>query len=1111
MRFLRPRRVFYALVLSLAAFLLAVWSSQWWLPWVAPRVLEWASVSVETVERVERGRMRVEGIRFEAEDGLRVTADFIELPNLWVYARTRLFSAKWSESQELELGAVSLRLGSSDNPKDSLSDPAELTEIVAGADRSLSKIELWLPPVHVRQLTIFMPDDAKALHLEELRGEGNLFTATCFVGNSESAIPAILSVRPRLWKIEASVPRLNLDFQGSLNNTDKGLSFNGSLSHMEGSALAQVSWKGRGLIPDSAALKAENFVFPRQLVESLGTPEINSVRIRRTDLNWDGERYLGKVEAEADTKWKGYVATVSGVAALEGDSRSVRIQKLDLQSPWAKADLSEPLIIRLPEMEFAKAADFLVSTDLSMQPFISAEGVLKGRLSFQPPGRVQFEFKGDSVLFRDYPAADVVFAGAASKTGLELWRSTVVFPAPTAAALEVSGKMDLPGSLLDFQYKASASPEWVNALGLPDLLRETLYVDGALEGEASAPEWSANWKAASVQPGGMKAFEASGRISGTGKRDARVEATLVNQQERIGLNLKLGALGGEVLEGALDGLLWAVNGETRWALSKPSAFALPLVALSTHSFEFIVVEDLELSGPVSKWRLQKSKDGPLLFSVEGLQADWFNPWIERAIPEYAIPSADVTISQIAPFVVGEVNLSATDRSFELGELKLDLQQLRLGEKSELKSLRLALSGGDVLEAAGTLPLRINWPETELIPKPEFEKDGPVYVHANLTPSQAVSKAILQLTGLRVEPPRFEMEVNGSLTSPSGYFDTFVPAIKLSRSDIDAISQIDIPDLKPVEVRVELNGRTLQMTKFKAGIRGGLVEGTGQWPLNTWLQLKEGKDADAFAALLSGAFELNFSDWALENWTPYLPAMLRRSGVLSGSLRYDPDSGYGGVLSLKEIGLRPTQDLPAVDSIYGSLILEGRTLQIEEAGARVGGSPVSLKGQADFTDWPEVSWLTEVEGNNVPVVRRPEMILRSDLDLKLSQERGDAAPNLTGRMALRSSTMLVELDPLSPTVRTGPASKPPFFAIEEEPFNQWGLDLRIEGERFLRVRSPYFQSVLSVGLNLTGRLGEPLLLGSIRVDEGSLGFPGAKMRVDSGEAYIEPAQPDVLRL
>jgi autotransporter translocation and assembly factor TamB len=38
-----------------------------------------------------------------------------------------------------------------------------------------------------------------------------------------------------------------------------------------------------------------------------------------------------------------------------------------------------------------------------------------------------------------------------------------------------------------------------------------------------------------------------------------------------------------------------------------------------------------------------------------------------------------------------------------------------------------------------------------------------------------------------------------------------------------------------------------------------------------------------------------------------------------------------------------------------------------------------------------------------------------------------------------------------------------------------------------------------------------LLGSIQIEEGNLSFPGAKMRLDRGEAFIETAEPNMLQL
>ena len=42
----------------------------------------------------------------------------------------------------------------------------------------------------------------------------------------------------------------------------------------------------------------------------------------------------------------------------------------------------------------------------------------------------------------------------------------------------------------------------------------------------------------------------------------------------------------------------------------------------------------------------------------------------------------------------------------------------------------------------------------------------------------------------------------------------------------------------------------------------------------------------------------------------------------------------------------------------------------------------------------------------------------------------------------------------------PKNRPPYFSIETEPFDQWRLDVKVIGNEFLKVRSPFFTGVAS---------------------------------------------------
>lgn len=157
------------------------------------------------------------------------------------------------------------------------------------------------------------------------------------------------------------------------------------------------------------------------------------------------------------------------------------------------------------------------------------------------------------------------------------------------------------------------------------------------------------------------------------------------------------------------------------------------------------------------------------------------------------------------------------------------------------------------------------------------------------------------------------------------------------------------------------------------------------------------------------------------------------------------------------------------------------------------------------------WRFDLDGENVPIIRTTEMILRSDLEIQLVSEDFDLPPLVAGQLNLRAGTLLMDFDPLAPSLAKGARSRPPFFHITEGPFTDWRFDLKVFGDNFMRVRSPYFKAKLSADLYLGGSFALPELTGSVQVNGGVLHFPGAKFALDDGEAFIEPSQPDVMQL
>src|SRR5262249_11702679 len=79
------------------------------------------------------------------------------------------------------------------------------------------------------------------------------------------------------------------------------------------------------------------------------------------------------------------------------------------------------------------------------------------------------------------------------------------------------------------------------------------------------------------------------------------------------------------------------------------------------------------------------------------------------------------------------------------------------------------------------------------------------------------------------------------------------------------------------------------------------------------------------------------------------------------------------------------------------------------------------------------------------------------------------------------------------------------------FADWRVDVTVDGQRFLRVRSPIFRGVLSTAFRVEGTLEDPLAVGEARVAEGFITFPFGAMTVQQGSVRLASDDPDRLKI
>jgi translocation and assembly module TamB len=189
----------------------------------------------------------------------------------------------------------------------------------------------------------------------------------------------------------------------------------------------------------------------------------------------------------------------------------------------------------------------------------------------------------------------------------------------------------------------------------------------------------------------------------------------------------------------------------------------------------------------------------------------------------------------------------------------------------------------------------------------------------------------------------------------------------------------------------------------------------------------------------------------------------------------------------------------------------RTARLEMLAGEIGGQPVRASGHLELPieKWPADGALPpfelSVRGTNVPLARRPELILRADLNVAVTNAEGHT-PLVSGAIQLRQSYYLSDLKDLVPGQVAKPSRRPPYFSFEEDPFASWRLHLTVQGDEFLKIRSPLFRGDVSANLTLGGTLKEPIALGEVKIDSGTVSFPFASLQVNQGLVTLTSENP-----
>jgi translocation and assembly module TamB len=354
--------------------------------------------------------------------------------------------------------------------------------------------------------------------------------------------------------------------------------------------------------------------------------------------------------------------------------------------------------------------------------------------------------------------------------------------------------------------------------------------------------------------------------------------------------------------------------------------------------------------------------------------------------------------------------------------------------------------------------------------------------------------------LELHQPALELRITGTFRQPQG-----AVRASLARANWQSSGNgLTLPRFENARLELELHPDSVQLNRFEFDLEGQPVLVQGSWPLEdgAWEKLLANRAVpdfhEASARVLVERAEL-------APLAQHFPALLTSQGEVHVDLNVRPGLKLDGFLALTNAMTRPLGPLAPVREIQTMVSFSGSTARVDRFVGRLGGSPVHATGEATLSDTGELLYSVQFHGTNAPLVREPGLLLRANLDLSLEKRSGQN-PKISGSVQLRDGLLLQDVSSMLVDRLERPSLHPPYFSITNLPFAHWQLDVKITGDRFLRVRSPAFAGALSADGQVQGSLGRPAIKADVRVPAGRILFPFGRLEVERAYATLSGEDP-----
>jgi translocation and assembly module TamB len=1077
------RRLFILLGGGLAGVLIALAVLPWWLGPVARSIGRRFGAEFQRYERLGYSRFAMHDVVVtQANVKVRVARAETQTPLLW------LFHHGFGEPAAVVVTEWSVEVQPSTTPSPANPDSGAmwlrriLFRVAAGLDR-------WAPRATIGAGKVTWQGGELRLDAAEWRDRA-LNVRPLRYGSQAGDVRATFTKNDELL-VEAS-GQVGLPWRVALKSVRDEIT--GELRAWDQPAPLSARFAPRGWMPAELKVNAERWVIPGAGLKL--APAYANVR-GDARLEWRA----GNFEASADLS--GEVPAGKKAPPLvtklnaRGDGQSVIVDSLLIDLPGVNAKLDAPATFSRSTGARAAAlpSKFTLEMDLEKQPWIpGAKGRVTGRAQVSPvagkPPHVEGSVEASGVAVSDW-----AIPRFSATTTFDWPRVTVkdaVIGFAEGGQLAIDGAWDISKSeLVDAvaqgEVKPSAVQRWLPA----NVHFESLALSATAHGPLAALQHEGNGRLTGFTAPRVKPLAVDLAWRGVGAAIEIPEGRVQAGTSRLVLNGKLDR------EGALlSALTWTQGNTERLGLTQPATIRWS---------PKLDVGRVQLRGGEASLDLAVTlgETGKFSAAVRNFPSVWLTDFTDLPGPEWRLTSVDAQ----STWDRGPANFSLR------GELAVTLAAERfanvtLAAQSEgagvkIESLRVLEGEAAIVNATGRLPVAF-FPGTT--PFLRLDEKAPLDLQATTASNPVFWKRLTEAVGLEFQDPEVSVNLAGTWGSPKG--ELTARAARLA-ADPQRI-KFPFPTVEALDVHATADGKGFTLDRLIVQVEGQAVRANGNLPL-TVKQWPDLKSAPVDFLRREGSLHLEIPDAEVAAFSRYVGQYLAPTGRLHVDLTLSRGGEMAGTLRLRDAATRPLGPLGVLQEVQAEAQLAGRNIEVKNLTAQAGGQPVTLTGKVEVPVGAPPRFDLALKGENFPLVRQTGLLMRADLDLKLTTQ-SDNVTSVNGTVNLRDSMFLSDVRALIPKGGGGgPARRPPFFAVDFPPLNAWRLAVDLHGDKFLRLRSTVFVGVASARFHLGGTLGEPRATGEAVVDSGQVLLPFASFQVEQGTVRLTEADPYSLQL